>query len=53
MATKADFAKAILDALGNPVSGSVVENLDLIVDAVFKVDHPEKETRVVETAEKR
>lgn len=53
MATKADFKKAILDALGNPQSGSVVENIDLIVDAVFKVEHPEKETRVVEPIEKR
>jgi hypothetical protein len=53
MATKADYAKAILDALGNPVSGSVVENLDLIVDAAFGVENPTKETRVVEVSEKR
>lgn len=55
--------KAILDALGNPATGAIVDHLDTIVDAVLgsgeatkqneKASTPKKETRVVEISETR
>jgi hypothetical protein len=58
-----EVKKRILEAVGNPVSGALVENLDAIVDAIVGRDDsknrkdaesaPTKETRVVEAAEKR
>ena len=61
--TKDQIRKAILDALGNPSSGAIVDHLDTIVDAVVGSETPKpaqksspepaKETRVVEVSEKR
>ncbi len=55
--------KKILDAVGNPVSGVLADNIDIIVDAVVGRDDsktrkesdpaPTKETRVIEASEKR
>lgn len=75
---KENYKKAILQALGNPTTGPIVDYLDVIVDAVvgleskgaFKpnatdgdgdgfvqdgtaYERPAKETRVVETKNKR
>lgn len=61
--TKDEIKKAILDALGNPSSGAIVQHIDLIADAVVGLNAPNparvseskpaKETRVVEASEKR
>lgn len=54
--------KAVLDALGNPQTGAIVDHLDTIVDAILGKDEaksqtkssiPSKETRVIEISEKR
>lgn len=54
--------KAILDALGNPATGAIVDHLDTIVDAVLGTSEtksktkdatPSKETRIVEVTETR
>ena len=60
---KEEIKKAIMDALGNPSSGAIVQHLDLIADAVVGLNTPKparesenkpaKETRVVEASEKR
>lgn len=61
--TKDEIKKAILDALGNPSSGAIVQHIDLIADAVVGLNAPNsakasdnkpaKETRVIEASEKR
>ncbi len=65
MKTKEQIKKDILNALGNPVSGIIVDNLDTIVSAVVGDENkaemktsssdslPTKETRIVEATEKR
>lgn len=54
--------KAILDALGNPATGAIVDHLDTIVDAVLGKEESKsktkdsplnKETRIVEATETR
>jgi len=57
---KEDIKSAILKATGNPESGSIVEFVDAMTDAVWNIDHPEaksfspvKETRVQEVKETR
>lgn len=69
MATKAEIRDAILRVAGNPVSGPIAALADAMADAVFEIDSAEKpkvaqpakgtvqqrekETRVVEVAERR
>lgn len=60
MKTKDEIKKAILNALGNPSSGVIVDHLDTIVNAVVGQDAnsqasvaPAKETRILEATEKR
>jgi hypothetical protein len=65
MKTKEQIKKDILNALGNPTSGIIVDNLDTIVSAVVGDENkaemktslsdslPAKETRIVEATEKR
>lgn len=61
MKDKETIKKDILNALGNPVSGVLVDHLDIIVNAVVGLqtesasvtDRPAKETRTVEAVEKR
>jgi hypothetical protein len=65
MKTKEQIKKDILNALGNPVSGIIVDNLDTIVSAVVGDENkaemktsssdslPTKETRILEATEKR
>ncbi len=65
MKTKEQIKKDILNALGNPVSGIIVDNLDTIVSAVVGDENkaemktsssdslPTKETRTLEATEKR
>lgn len=73
-----EIKKRILEALGNPTSGAIVDHIDTIVDAVVgrdtksafkpdardgdgdglvqdgtKYERPAKETRKVETSQKR
>jgi hypothetical protein len=63
MATKTEIENAILEATGNPDSGTIRDNLGVMVDAVLRVVAPDavpavaaktnKETRIVETKETR
>jgi hypothetical protein len=65
MKSKDEIKKAILNALGNPSSGIIVDHLDTIVSAVVGDENkaedrkglsdslPAKETRIIEVAEKR
>jgi hypothetical protein len=65
MKTKEQIKKDILNALGNPTSGIIVDNLDTIVSAVVGDENkaemktsssdslPAKETRILEATEKR
>ena len=64
MLSKDKLRSTILDAVGNPESGAIVENLDAIVDAIEKKQKPEQEeikqakyndfeTRVVKPSETR
>lgn len=56
---KAEIKKRILDKLGNPTTGAIVQHIDDIVDAVVGDDSssskvkPTKETRIVEATETR
>lgn len=56
---KAEIKKRILNKLGNPSSGAIVQHIDDIVDAVVGIDEssskvkPAKETRTIEATETR
>ena len=54
MTTHAEMRKALLDGLGNPVSGAIVQNIDEIVRIALETLKPgATQTRVQEPAEKR
>ena len=38
---KEDIKSAILKATGNPESGSIVDALDVITEAIWNIEHPE------------
>jgi len=42
MATRNEIKKAILAAVGNPSSGVIADNADVIADAVVALDAPAK-----------
>jgi hypothetical protein len=59
--TKEEIKKAILAATGNPESGVIKDNLNIMADAILKSLEPEeiksyqpvKETRIVKASETR